>query len=463
MNRLSTALVNVAALLAPCTLLQAQWGPVQSATPPSARSEALLAYDLFGSRMLMLGGNFTDEFWSLENNTWTQLTPAVLPTARRRGNIGVDTFNSRILLYGGQDGISNTALDDTWQWDGSVWQQLAPSSTPGGLMWHGMAFDGTRNVTVVFGGRRNLWNPNEYLDETWTYSATLDRWTQVFSVLSPQPVLRPAMCFHPLTGQVITFGGENAMGIGTGETWTFDGSQWTQINTTGVTPPPRTGGQLAANFNRSVAVLFGGRDPVTFEILNDTWEHDGTEWREVSNVYGGIYPPRADFAMAHDLVRDRLVSFGGVLANNGLRNDTWEYGAQWQPFGLGCPGSAGIPTFTPGALPRIGGTATAEIGNVPAGIPFAFMAVGLSRTQWSLGSLPALLSGVGMPNCRTYTSADLLVGIPASNGIATWSWDVPGLSMFLGEVFYLQGITFDPGINPLGLAVSPAATLVIGN
>ena len=33
----------------------------------------------------------------------------------------------------------------------------------------------------------------------------------------------------------------------------------------------------------------------------------------------------------------------------------------------------------------------------------------------------------------------------------------------VGEPFYLQGITFDPGINPLGVAVSNAATMVIGN
>ena len=461
MNRFTTALIT--STLASCGSLLAQWGPTQPSTPPSPRSEALLAYDLFGNRMLLIGGNFSNEFWSLSNNTWTQLTPAVLPPARRRGNISIDTFNGQIVLYGGQDGISSTALDDTWKWDGTTWQQLQPAVTPGGLMWHGMAFDVLRNVTVAFGGRRNLFNPNEFLDETWEYSAQLNTWTMVFPFTSPERVLRPAMCFHPALNQVICFGGENAQGLGTGDTWTFDGTDWTQVNTTGVTPPPRTGAQFAANYNRNVAVLFGGRDPVTMNILNDTWEHDGTQWREVTNVYGGIYPPRADFAIAHDFTRDRLVSFGGVIANNGLRNDTWEYGAHWQPFGLGCPGSAGTPTFIPGALPQISSTATAEIGNVPAGIPFAFMAIGLSRTQWAFGNLPALLTPFGMPNCRSYTSADLFLSIPASNGIATWSWNVPTQSMLLGTPLYLQGVTFDPGINALNLAVSPAATLVVGN
>src|SRR5690606_33209361 len=171
MIRLSTALVTV--ILGSCSPLLAQWGPTQPATPPSPRSNALLAYDLFGSRMLLIGGNFTNELWSLSNNTWTQLTPAVLPPARRHSNIGIDTFTGEILLYGGQDGVGSVAIDDTWLWNGLVWQQLTPTGTPGGIMWHGMAFDATRNVTVIFGGRRNLWNPNEYLDETWEFSQSL--------------------------------------------------------------------------------------------------------------------------------------------------------------------------------------------------------------------------------------------------------------------------------------------------
>lgn len=459
--RTLTALV--AATLASCTPLLAQWGPSQPATPPSPRSEALLFYDLFNNQTLMFGGNSTNEFWSLSNNTWTQLTPAVLPSPRRRGNFGVDTFSGEVMLYGGQDGVGTTALDDTWLWDGFTWQSLAPTTSPGGLMWHGMAFDAARNVMVVFGGRRNIFNPNEYLNETWEYSRLLNQWTIAAPLNSPAPMLRPAMGYHPAMNRLIAFGGEFGNGTGSGETWTYDGADWTQINSTGVTPPPRMGAQLLANYNRNVAVLFGGRDPVSFNILNDTWEHDGTQWREITNVYGGIYPPRADFAMAHDLTRDRLICFGGKIANNGLRNDTWEYGAHWQPFGMGCPGSAGTPTFTPGSLPNLGQTASADIGNVPPSIPFAFMAVGLSRTQWALGNLPALLDPIGMPGCRSYTSADLLVYVPATNGTATWTWNVPMQSMFLGEAFYLQGITFDPGVNTLGLAVSPAATLVIGN
>ena len=271
------------------------------------------------------------------------------------------------------------------------------------------------------------------------------------------------MSFHPGMNMIMLFGGQDTMGNATDETWIYDGSTWTQIHTTGVRPPARAGAQMVPILGRNLCVLFGGRDPVTTQILNDTWEHDGTSWTQVNNVYGGIYPPRAEFGMTHDFVRDRIVAFGGVTANNALRDDTWEYGAQFQPFGMGCLGSAGVPALSGGTPAKLGTTCTVDLTNLPAGSPFAFMAVGLSRTQWTFGSLPMLLTTLGMPNCRTYTSADLLTVVTATNGSATWSLFVPPAPSLVGQAFYLQGVSWDPGINALGLTVSNAATLVIGN
>ncbi|HEX5051748.1 MAG TPA: hypothetical protein VFZ65_08255 [Planctomycetota bacterium] len=447
-------------------LLPAQWGPVLTATAPTARSGALLAFDLLGNRTLMFGGNFTNEFWSLSGDTWTHLTPAVLPGPRARANIATDPITGQILMLGGQDGNGMLALDETWLWNGTVWQQLAPPHSPGGRIWHGMAFDIARQTSVMFGGRNNLFQPNQVLGETWEFS--LGDWTQVYPLTSPAPVLEPAMCNHPGLNKVMMFGGQIAgsggnLGPAIDTTWVFDGVTWTQINTTGVHPPARRGGQMVPILGRNICVLFGGYDPITFDILNDTWEHDGVNWTQVNNVYGGIYPARREFGMTHDFVRDRIVAFGGKTPTNALLDDTWEYGAQFQTFGMGCAGSAGTPLLTRGAPPKLGTTTSANLGNVPPAIPFAFMAVGTSRTQWAFGSLPTLLTPFGMPNCRSYTSADLLVVVPATAGSATWSFNLPLQGSLVGEAYYLQGITFDPGVNALGLAVSNAATLVIGN
>ena len=449
-----------AALLAFAALLPAQWGPAPTGAAPTPRSLPLLAFDLAGPRVLMFGGNSTNEFWSLANGVWTQLTPTVLPGARNRANLATNPVTGEILLYGGIGG-SQFALDDTWQWNGSSWQQLTPTGTPGGFARHAMAYDVGRQATVLFGGRNNLWIPNQASNQTWEYAA--GNWTLATPVQSPTGRVDAAMAYHPSLNSVMMFGGQDATGAANDETWLYDGTTWTQINTTGPRPPARVGAGLVPVLGRNLCVLFGGRDPVTMQILNDTWEHDGATWTQINNTYGGVYPPRAEFGITHDFVRDRLVTFGGAIANGSLRDDTWEFGAQWTPFGLGCAGSAGVPALVGGSLPELGGIATASLVNLPPSSPFALLAVGLSRTQWAFGNLPMLLTSFGMPNCRTYTSVDLLTTLAASGGVATWSWNVPSQSIFLGTTFYLQGVSWDPGVNALGLTVSNATTMVVGN
>jgi hypothetical protein len=201
---------------------------------------------------------------------------------------------------------------------------------------------------------------------------------------------------------------------------------------------------------------------VTMAIHNDTWEHDGNGWRQIANVYGGVHPPRAETAVANDLLRNRLVLFGGRIANGALQGDTWEYGAQWQPFGFGCSGSAGVPALVGGAPALLGATATASVDHLPATAPFALLAVGLSRTQSAFGNLPLLLTSFGMPGCRLYTSAEVLTVLPAVGGAAAWSWSVPPLPALVGAAVHLQGVAWDPAANAMGLTTSNAATLVVG-
>lgn len=461
MNALSTRFL-AAASAAACLALAAtaQWGPVITTAAPAPGSGALMGFDAPGNRMLLFGGNGTNEFWSYSAGNWTQLTPSVVPAPRSRANLAVDSLSGSIVLYGGLGG-AQFALDETWQWNGTAWQQLAPAVSPGGLYRHGMAYDVARNATVVFGGRYNSWLQNQALGNTWEFDGST--WTQVIPVQSPPGRTDMAMAYHPALPGILLFGGRDGTGAALDDTWAYDGTTWTQINTTGVRPPARVGGKLVPVLGRNLCVLFGGRDPVTMVIFNDTWEHNGTSWVQIANVYGGIYPPRDEFGIAHDFGRDRLVAFGGVTANGSLRDDTWEYGAQFQPYGAGCAGSAGVPTLTGGVLPILGQVTTATLGQLPPASPFAFMAVGTSRTQWALGNLPMSLASVGMPNCLTYTSADLLVFVPAAGGSGSWSFAVPLQASLVGAAYYLQGVSWDPGINPLGLAMSNAATLVVGN
>jgi hypothetical protein len=441
--------------------LPAQWGAIATGTAPAPRAGALLAHDPLGNRTLMFGGNWSNEFWSYAGGTWTQLNLPLLPGPRARADMATDPLLGTVLLYGGDDTTSQFATDETWSWDGNAWQLLQPAATPGGLARHALAFDQQRQVFVLFGGRNNSWLANQGFDQTWEFAN--GNWQLMSPQLSPPPLRDLAMSWHPGLSKVMLFGGVDNTGAASDQTWAYDGAGWVQMHTTGMRPPARTGARMVPVLGRNLCVLVGGRDPVTQQIFNDTWEHDGVNWTPVAGVYAGMYPARDGFGLAHDLVRNRLVCFGGQIANGSLRNDTWEYGAQFQPFGFGCPGSAGVPALVAGAPATLGSITGASITNVPSTSPFALMAVGLSRTQWSFGSLPMLLDAFGMPGCRTYTSADLLTAVPAVSGTATWSFGVPLQPNLVGVAFYLQGVVLDPGLNALGLSTTNAAVLVLGN
>ncbi|MBL9076908.1 MAG: hypothetical protein JNL08_05360 [Planctomycetes bacterium] len=452
--------LGILSLLATAAALPAQWGFVTTAQPPGDRAGASMVFDVATNRMLLFGGNATSELWSFANGGWTQLTPSTTPSPRARCTLANDPIGGQVLLYGGLGG-SQFALDDTWTWTGTDWQQVSAAATPGGLYRHAMAFDGARQVFVVYGGRYNSWMPGQAL--AGTYEFANGTWTTMLPVTSPPGLVDAAMAYLYTQGVMVLFGGEDPSSTAIGDTWLYDGTTWTQFVGSGPQPPARVAARMVPVLSRGVVMLSGGLDPVTMQIFNDTWEFDGTTWREVTGVYAGMYPPRHDFAMAHDIVRDRVVAFGGEIQNGGLRSDTWEYGAQFQPFGLSCLGSAGAPQLALGALPRIGTTCVVDLQNLVPTMPVAAMAVGLSRTQWPLGNLPALLTPLGMTGCRAYTSAELIVPLVASAGTASWSFTFPTSASLFGDTYHLQGLSLDPNWNPAWLVTSNAATLIVGH
>lgn len=459
--RRSRLLVASLAAIAASSALPAQWGPIAAPTAPSARSDALLAFDVMNNRMLLYGGNWLNDFWSLAGGTWTQLSPATLPSTRSRAGMASVPLLGEIVLYGGLGSTGQYALDETWRYDGTDWTQLAPITSPGGLYRHGLAFDELRQTIVLFGGRYNSWIQNQCKSDTWEFAN--GNWTFASPTISPPGLVDVAMSWHPGMNQVLLFGGLDASGLAHDETWAYDGTAWTQINTTGPRPAARVDARMVPLIGTNLCMLCGGRDPVTMQIFNDTWHHDGVNWIEMTNVYGGMYPPRANFGIAHDFARNRIVAFGGVIANNSLRDDTWEYGAQFQPFGLGCTGSGGIPTLAMSTLPILGNTFSGQITNLPTNGPFVAALFGTSRTQWVPGTLPMLLTQWGMPGCRIYQSMDETVLLPVVNGTAQWNWPVPAWPGLNGAALHMQAMAFDPGVNPAGQTMSAAATIVLGN
>ncbi|HWO87772.1 MAG TPA: kelch repeat-containing protein, partial [Gemmatimonadales bacterium] len=101
---------------------------------------------------------------------------------------------------------------------------------------------------------------------------------------------------------------------------------WVRAATAAASPPARAAHAMVYDAARQRVVLFGGQWDSTF---GDTWEWDGTRWRQIRPVTSP--PPRSRHGMAYDAARRRVVLFGGIGSYGaGRLTDTWEYdGSTW--------------------------------------------------------------------------------------------------------------------------------------
>ncbi|MGE3172334.1 MAG: Kelch repeat-containing protein [Planctomycetota bacterium] len=128
-------------------------------------------------------------------------------------------------------------------------------------------------------------------------------------------------------GHTVMFGGL-ANGVILGNTWTFDGSAWTQRSPSAA-PTPRLGHRMVYDVQRGAVVLYGG-SPVAVQpsSLTDTWEWNGTNWRSVPTSTNPR--SRVSHALAYDVLRSRTILWGGFSGIGFGGTDTWEYdGTDW--------------------------------------------------------------------------------------------------------------------------------------
>ena len=99
-----------------------------------------------------------------------------------------------------------------------------------------------------------------------------------------------------------------------GDTWTFDGVDWTEhVFAAGAAPPNRTSTAMVTDLDAGTAFLFGGAPN-----FSDAWEWDGAAWSEVD-----VVGPDARFSVAlgFDRQRHRTLAIGGVLSDD----EIWEW------------------------------------------------------------------------------------------------------------------------------------------
>ncbi len=135
----------------------ASWTLLNPLTRPPARFWLGMVYDSGRDRVVMFGGRSRhggyNDTWEFDGLDWTQRTPATSrPPYRTRPGMVYDENRRRVVMFGGEDSVY-PPHDDTWEWDGYDWYQITPAGdNPRPLGGPGMAYDSTRNRTVMFGG-----------------------------------------------------------------------------------------------------------------------------------------------------------------------------------------------------------------------------------------------------------------------------------------------------------------------
>jgi len=186
-----------------------------------------------------------------------------------------------------------------------------------------MAYDSNRHRLVLFGG---YYGPdNLFFDETWEYAD--GQWIQRTPAHHPPARESSALAYDAHRGAVVLFGGGREAGSTVyGDTWEWDGNDWTQRLDLPTSPPARWAHNMTYDEDRQRVILFGGLVGVA-STFDDTWEYDGQTWTQVT---ASPRPSaRWDAGLAYGLLNNRTVLFGGMTWDGGFGwfGDTWHYGA----------------------------------------------------------------------------------------------------------------------------------------
>jgi hypothetical protein len=286
---------------------------------PAARAGGTAAFHVTRGRCVLFGGAspaLLGDTWEWDGTNWSQPGPGNSPSARAFSATAYDSARQRVVLFGGTTG--GGSVNDTWEWDGTAWLQRAPATSPPARRDHALAFDSARGRTVLFGGHAG--SPGSPLGDTWEWDGT--QWQQKLPALAPAPRSGHALAYDALRGRVVLFGGRDSALTSMGDTWEWDGTSWVQPTVTGA-PAARHGHGLAYHSAQQRVLLCGG-------ILQtggvcDLWEFDGSLWRR---RHPCMAPgARRAHAFTYDSLRGRPVLFGGIrdLSGTFWYGDTWTW------------------------------------------------------------------------------------------------------------------------------------------
>ncbi len=327
------------------------WRDLGTNASVAGRRGATLTYDSVHQVGVFFGGSNGAPTGAWRDDTWTldllaadavaAWRPVVhpggvaWPAARRDHSVAFDKARAVTFVFGGlaSPGTSPQGLGDSWTFDGSVWSQLRPAHSPAARSSAAMAYDSARQQVVLFGGFAG--HSLTELGDTWIWNGT-DWSNPLFIAPGPAGRAGAVLAEDPLRHTLVLFGGTGSAGL-LGDTWTWNGSSWTKLSPA-TSPSARAYASIGWDDITGTLRLFGGTGVGGGDgsggALDDTWSWNGVTW---ARAFTALAPaPRWAAAMSATVIGPML--FGGLLSDGTFDAHLWQWaGSNPCPSGISSP------------------------------------------------------------------------------------------------------------------------------
>jgi hypothetical protein len=241
------------------------WAQVNTAVAPPVRNGATMAFDRTTRKLVMFGGFDTDHYlqdtwlWDGATSTWTQAQLTKSPPGATGVMMFTDPLSGHAMMFGGYNIFKPLfpVFNNTWQWTGTSWNKLHPSTVPYPRAWGTATLNSVRRMVVLTGGNGDTIRT----DNTWTWDGT--DWTLQSPATQVEAFIGAGSAFVPGAQAVVLFGG-------IAETWSWNGTTWVQLVPLN-SPSAREGVGMTYDPATHQVIIFGGliaNGPLT----NETWQ-----------------------------------------------------------------------------------------------------------------------------------------------------------------------------------------------
>lgn len=278
------------------------WTELFPPVSPLPRWSGGMVYDAADGYLLLFGGRtpsvpgqlYLNDTWTFNATGWHELFPARAPSPRGRSAMTYDPATDEVVLFGGTTGTITTpgaVFNDTWVFRGGEWTNLTATAgaAPPPTGFASMVYDAADGYALMVGG---LSSPElEYYPCSfdrpgeWTFSGTT--WSPIVPTGTVPPAGEGMTWYDPATGKAYYYEGlENLSASGgscesfVGNVYSYSAGAWQLVwaGEAGGSPPPRVAGSVVAGFDPAdgLFLLFGGQQTIDGPFFDDTWTFNVT-------------------------------------------------------------------------------------------------------------------------------------------------------------------------------------------